>query len=825
VPVTTTNRFGTFATTSSVPYQLRPGASLLSILSNHSATLSAVLKLDSTAAALGGKSRANRVQLLGVDATFDPMLGVSAFSNFPPDAVVLNNALAGQLRATIGDTITIRARKPDALGADSPLAPQDEAAVVLRLKVHRILSAPEGGNFNLAAGQAPPFNAFVSLPMLQEKAGVPHRANILLADKVEHAWWEKSKFSWAQWAGDRLRRIKINLIPLSSPFHTNELSPLDAVAVLNRGVERRLSLSDLQLRVTASSARNEIELRSSRVFLDPPVADAVFLAATNSERVERMFASRPYGVLTYLVNLLRYGDRSTPYSMVTAASPPLLPVELRDDEILINQWLADDLGAKRGSEIELVWFVPDQAAQLVEATNSFRVRDILPMDHPAVDRTLMPDFPGVSNAEKAGDWETGFPLVHEIREKDDRYWNDYRGTPKAFISLAAGQRIWSSRQGNLTAVRFPAPPGQAHGSWYLKQMEIEGVLRRILTGTRESSTVAGTVTNSANVLDFSPASLGFHFREVRAQALAGASQSQDFGGLFIGFSFFLILAALILMALMFQFGIEQRLAEIGTLLALGFTPSRVRRLLLGEGIAVAFVGGLIGMAGGAGYAKAMLYGLTTLWRDAVGTSALQFHATAATLVIGLFASVVVCALTIWIVLRKQARRPARELLADGADLDSQATNRKSTRRSAAPWIAIGFGGLAVAMIGWAIVSGDSASAGLFFGAGAMLLIAELAAVAVLLARLDRSGAGQRLSVSAMGLRNCTRRRSRSLASVALLACGSFLVAGLWAQTPSAGSPPNKHYDRPRGVGVWGVSTGAGGGRKETPKRRGEMKRR
>ena len=34
----------------------------------------------------------------------------------------------------------------------------------------------------------------------------------------------------------------------------------------------------------------------------------------------------------------------------------------------------------------------------------------------------------------------------------------------------------------------------------------------------------------------------------------------------------------ILMALLFQFGLEQRSMETGTLLALGFTPPRVRRL-------------------------------------------------------------------------------------------------------------------------------------------------------------------------------------------------------------------------------------------------------
>ncbi|MBK7998697.1 MAG: hypothetical protein IPK15_08270 [Verrucomicrobia bacterium] len=149
-------------------------------------------------------------------------------------------------------------------------------------------------------------------------------------------------------------------------------------------------------------------------------------------------------MLTYLVNLIRHGERSTPYSMVTAAGAPWMPADLADDEILVNQWLAEDHRRKVGLEISLTWFVPDQAAQLMESTNRFRVREILPMNHPALDRTLMPDFPGVAGAEKAGDWETGFPLVHEIRPKDDKYWSDYRGTPKAFVNLKSGQRMWGS---------------------------------------------------------------------------------------------------------------------------------------------------------------------------------------------------------------------------------------------------------------------------------------------------------------------------------------------------------------------------------------------
>src|SRR5262249_391673 len=158
--------------------------------------------------------------------------------------------------------------------------------------------------------------------------------------------------------------------------------------------------------------------------------------------------------LTYLVNVLRANNRATPYSMVTAAEPPYVPADLRDDEILISQWLADDLGIGPGAEVDLTYFLPEQAASLTERINRFRVRAVLPMNAPSLDRSLMPDFPGIAQAERTGDWQTGFPLSYKIREKDDDYWKDYRGTPKAFITLTAGRRLWSNRFGSLTALRF-----------------------------------------------------------------------------------------------------------------------------------------------------------------------------------------------------------------------------------------------------------------------------------------------------------------------------------------------------------------------------------
>src|SRR5205823_7765661 len=172
-----------------------------------------------------------------------------------------------------------------------------------------------------------------------------------------------------------------------------------------------------------------------------------------------------------------------------------------------------------------------------------------------------------------------------------------KGTPKAFITLAAGQKMWANRFGNLTAIRIR----RVHG---LSTEEQEQRFEHKLLATLK------------------PEEIGLRFEPVREQALKAAEQSQDFGELFLGFSIFLVVAALLLMALLFQFGLEQRASEVGTLLALGFPVKQVRRLLLMEGATLALLGGIIGTVGGLGYAKAMLWGLATVWRSAVGSFAL-----------------------------------------------------------------------------------------------------------------------------------------------------------------------------------------------------------
>jgi hypothetical protein len=98
---------------------------------------------------------------------------------------------------------------------------------------------------------------------------------------------------------------------------------------------------------------------------------------------------------------------------------------------------------------------------LEERTATLRVRSVIEMEGLAADRTLMPPFPGIAEAESSRDWEPSIPIdLGAIRDGDEAYWHEHRGTPKAFVTLGFGRREWGSRFGSLTAIRWStADPG------------------------------------------------------------------------------------------------------------------------------------------------------------------------------------------------------------------------------------------------------------------------------------------------------------------------------------------------------------------------------
>ena len=691
-----------------------------------------VLKLRGLIASDDGARRANRVEVLGVDRRFFEVgAAQNPLGDSPNQAIVLNKPLAAKLGVGVGDEVVLRIEKPSLMPREVPLTPDSGLSIAFRLVVKAIAGDSDFGRFSLQANQVTPLNVFVPLQWLQEKLDRSAQANTLLiaADEEDNLTIEKA----------------------------------------NRALGKCWQLADADIELRRLKHKDMFEMRSRRVFIDESITAAAIDTSDES-----------FGVLTYFVNELHSGDKTTPYSMVAAVSQStdaggLMPEDMQDNEILINQWLAEDLNAKEGDEIELTYFVLGPMRALREEKTSFRVKAILPMDSPAMDPNLMPDFPGLADVENCRDWEPSIPIdLDKIRQRDEDYWQEYRGTPKAFVTLRAGQKMWANRYGNLTAVRYP-----------------------LSSGSEEN--IAGRLLKKVDL-----ASVGLFLQSVRARGIKAGDQGTDFGQLFLGLSMFLIIAALILMGLLFVFGIEKRSQQVGMLLAVGFSPKLVRRLLFIEGGILAVLGVALGTAAGLLYTKTMIYGLATVWQKAVSGSIIYFYARPSTLLEGALGAVAVSLIAIWLTLRKQVSRPARELLAGGLEWQFSKAGPVSKGR-------IGLCIAAVAIVGAVLLlsimgNADSAAvAGVFFGAGALLLIAGLGLTQALL-RIAAGGWNKVLtSLAGLGLRNSTRRSGRSLAVVGLLACGIFLVIAVGANRHNSKADAQRRDSGTGGFALFGES--------------------
>jgi putative ABC transport system permease protein len=367
-------------------------------------TVAAALQLEGIAINNDQNSRINRVEVLGIDENFINLWTSPIIKPAEDEAILCKNT-ADKLKLKPGEEFLLKIHKQSKASENAPFVAEKEPMISFRLKVAAIADDMQMGRFSLKSNQSAPFNIFLSLATMSKKLELTGDANLLMIAENETSDLTSHKL-------DSLLQ------------HTWQ--PEDA------GLEFRTILGS-----------EMAEIRSDRIFIDDISAKAVQSSIPEAKPI-----------FTYLVNSISTRVRSTPYSFVTAANPDQ---KLSAQEIIISDWLADDLSVSQGDSIQLKYFKMGALRKLTEDSARFCIKTVLPITDPLFDRTLMPDFPGMSDAGNCRDWETGAPVdLGKIRDKDEQYWNDYRGTPKAFISLAAGQKLWDNAFGHATAYRFPA---------------------------------------------------------------------------------------------------------------------------------------------------------------------------------------------------------------------------------------------------------------------------------------------------------------------------------------------------------------------------------
>ncbi len=638
-----------------------------------------------------------QVQVMGVTDEFWDFAPEETKVTLKDGEAAISGPLARALDLEEGDSAVVRLQKPGLLSRDAPLSGESESVASMRITIGKVLTDEEFGRFSLAQTQVQPSSVFVSRVSLQKKLELEGKANVLLLKE-----------------GDDFD-------------------------------EGKMSLGDYGVSVV--EVPQGVEVRSERIFMTRPIAEKIEGEA----------------VLTYLVNTLATEVGETPYSMVTAVSgesAAFFPEQLGFEEVILNEWLAEDLRAQVGDELTMDYFVVEDGSRLVEERTVFTVKAIIPMEGPAADKRWMPDFPGVADVKSARDWEPGLPLdMTRIRDKDDEYWEEFKGTPKAFVSYEMGEQMWANRWGKVTGVRVSG------GEVEEEKKKVRDLLDPDLAGMQ--------------VLDFAEG------------AKEAAKSPVSFAGLFLAMSFFLILAAVALVAMLFRFNVEQRAEEGALLSAVGVPAKKVTNWRLGEAFFVVLAGVILGAILAMGFCVLVLEVIGSIWGN--GTN-FQLSFKAGTLVTGMLVMVELSLLAVWLTTRKQAKQSASVRLNSGAE---EEVGKKSK------W-AMGFLIFGLLMVmGGVAMSFTAGAHGAFFLVGFGVLISGLAFFRM---RLGKVGALGSLTSAGMAKVNLSRRASRSLTVVGVLAAGVFLVLSVASFRKNGGGDWEEKKSGAGGFAWWVETT-------------------
>ncbi len=652
--------------------------------------------------------RHNRIQVYGVDKRFWDFSN----TNFPIKygEAVLSKSLAEELKIKVDERLLIRIQKPSVIPLNAPFTDDEETSVSLRLKVVAIADQQTLGGFSLRNEQKTAYNVFVNEEQLADRLDLKGLCNLIVAENTD-----KKK--------------------LDSTFSAN------------------WNLKDASLEIQKSEEGSHWILSSKRVFLEDAVVQACEKLDPNYKKV-----------LSYFVNELNINNQKTPYSFVSGVEEE----HLKKDRIILNSWLANDLKAKLGDSILLKYFVMGPLRQLEEKSHTFQVQDIFPMNHASFTKDLMPDFPGLSTAGNCSDWDAGIPIdLTKIRDKDEVYWDEYRGTPKAIISLNQAKELWKNPYGSYTSV------------WFSSAVEKEQLSKELVSKLKP--------------LDF-----GFQFLNIKQDGKQAAQNGVDFGELFLSLSFFVIASAILLLVLIYQLQLESRLKAVGVLLALGFPKKKIIRIRLMESFPVIFLGSAMGSFLGIAYNILLINGLNSIWNQAVHTSILEAFVLPKTILIGFLISIVLAFISIWLILRKQLKREVIAIVRENKLV-------KVKRKAITIWPGILSLIATVGLTFYSIISSVEKNSSLMLTAGFLLMTSGIFLLNYFWKYSDKRSTYLQNTVQLSHL-NLKRNKIRSLAVVILLALGTFTIIVTGANRKTFNDSENRRSSGTGGFLFWGETS-------------------
>jgi putative ABC transport system permease protein len=426
----------------------------------------------------------------------------------------------------------------------------------LRLELNSVVSDEEGGNLNLKNEQIVPFNIFVNREELAETLEIEGKINLILADKKIY----KEDFASA-W---------------------------------------NYKMSGLKVKKESQKT----SITSERIFIQNKVVETLCKNDSTSNRI-----------YTYLANFLaasrppQTAHCTIPYSFITAVDY-YKGKKLKLDEIILSDYAAKRLNVKIGDTISITCFISKQFKTLTEDSIFLKVGKIASLEELQGDKTLVVDFPGLSNVENCTDWNSDLPInMSLITDEDEEYWEKYKNTPKAIVPYSALAPRWANAYGSATVLQI-------------------------------------TDTNRLNNLTFEMFDIQLNYP--KQVGISTAKSGVDFASLFLSLSFFIIISSGLLMVIPLSEMLFRRRNEINLLETTGFSKKRTFRLLWRESAPVVIISAMLGVVVGLIYTYLVLFLLGNVWKGATHIESFNLHPNWMKIGIGLFVGVVFSMLLVYI---------------------------------------------------------------------------------------------------------------------------------------------------------------------------------
>jgi ABC-type antimicrobial peptide transport system permease subunit len=525
---------------------------------------------------------------LGDGLTFGGSLGYSQ--------ALINRKLAENLRASDMDVLNVSFRTPEF--SFETVYSQITSLQYSYFEVLDVVEDSGLGRFQLGSSGVVPENMYVRLDALQQILDLDGKVNTVIVSNT----------------GDEVSGVE---------------SSLRVTQLLEEVFDEHVGYEDVGFSVTAG---DYVKIDRKEIFFEESYLDIVLNITSSSALVEQVSQ-----LTSYFFNWVGNETSFVAYSVSTGFDPVLdsafglferrsnseqIVGEIADDEVIINEYVADRLGIGEGSVVTLNFSVYDETFTEVFLYEDFTVKYIVNLTGKAHDSELMPPFPGIKGKASCGDWNPPIPLdVQSMMVGEDLdYWINYGGSPKVYLTLDKSKELWANDLGDITTIKILPT-----------------------SGTNATVLAQWIGTEFSESIGYRDA--GITISPVKKEGIESADGVAIVTETYIAFGSVVILAGMVLIVLFVATSAEERKREIGIVRTLGATRKKTTLSFVFEGSILSIIAAIVGALLGILVAVISVWMTNTFWSNLVEGNEISLYLTLPTILLGVMSGFLISLIT------------------------------------------------------------------------------------------------------------------------------------------------------------------------------------